>query len=99
MTAAAVPVDRGLETAELWAFAVLAAVLLVFAARAGRHRDPVRRRGRVAVAAWVLAAVVAVATYEGAAAQPDLAAQLPYLASGALLAVILAIMGATLALA
>ena len=99
MIGAILPVDRGLEKAELWAFLVFAAVLIVFAAGTGRRVGRARIQRRVAVAAWVLAVIAGIASYEGAAGQPELAAQLPYLASGALLALLLVIIGVALMVA
>ena len=99
MTAAILPLDRGLEKAELWAFLVFAAVLVVFAAGTGRRVGRARIQRRAAVAAWMLAGLIGIATYEGAAGQPELAAQLPYVASGALLALVIVIIGSALIVA
>ena len=94
---AGIPVNRRFEVAVLWALALLAAALgLLSVARASARPH---REIRLAASGGLVSVLVLGAAWQGAASQAATWAQVPYLASGALLGIVIALVSATLGLA
>lgn len=96
---AALPFERALEVAAAVAAILLAAIVGAAAAVGTGDRSSRGRYLGAGVSAWCLAGGAVLLAWSGAARQPVVWAQVPYLASGALAAVLLVLIGCALVIA
>lgn len=95
----ALPFERGLEGSAVAAGMLLSGVAGALVALAAGRRSRRQLYLGAGVSVWCMAAGAILLSWNGAAGQPVVWAQVPYLASGALTAVLLVIMGCTLVVA